>query len=140
MREYRSASRASAVSFAYVDDVASGVVAALEKGKPGEGYILGGENRTGLELFEAFQAVSGVAPPKRKIPFWAATMIGKLQRWRAELLNWEPELTDAVVGIYRHEWAYTSEKAQRELGYRVTPFDEAVERTVAWLRETGELS
>jgi len=126
--------------FAYVDDVATGVVAALEKGKAGEGYILGGENRTGVELFEAFQAATGVAPPKRKIPFWAATVIGKIQRWRAELLGIEPELTDEVVGIYKHEWAYTSDKAQRELGYRVTPFGEAVAQTVSWLRETGELS
>jgi farnesol dehydrogenase len=126
--------------FAYVDDVAAGVVAALERGKPGEGYILGGENRTGIELFEAFEAASGVAPPTRKIPFWAASLIGKLQRWRAELLGIEPELTDEVVGIYRHEWAYTSDKAERELGYRVTPFGEAVARTVAWLRERGELS
>jgi farnesol dehydrogenase len=126
--------------FAFVDDVVAGVAAVLEKGVAGEGYILGGENRTGVELFEAFEAATGVAPPTRKIPFWAATGIGKLQRWRAELLGIEPELTDEVVGIYRHEWAYTSDKAERELGYRITPFAEAVARTVEWLRERGELS
>ncbi len=126
--------------FAYVGDVAGGVVRALERGRAGEGYILGGENRTGVELFDAFEAAAGVAPPKRKIPFWAAGMIGKAQRWRAELLNIEPELTDEVVGIYRHEWAYSSEKAIAELGYRVTPFSDAIAETVAWLRERGEMS
>ena len=126
--------------FAYVDDVARGVVQALERGKSGEGYILGGENRTGVELFDAFQNAAGVAPPKRKIPFWAATAIGKAQRWRAELFNIEPELTDEVVGIYRHEWAYRSDKAVAELGYRLTPFAEAIAKTVAWLRESGELT
>ncbi len=126
--------------FAFVDDVAAGMRAALERGKAGEGYILGGENRTGVELFEAFRSASGVAPPKRKIPFWAASLIGKVQRWRAELLGWEPELTDEVVGIYRHEWAYSSDKAVAELGYRITPFADAVGRTVAWLRTNGELS
>ena len=126
--------------FAYIDDVAAGVVLALERGRPGEGYILGGENRTGVDLFEAFSNASGIAPPKRKIPFWAAATIGKLQRWRAEILGIEPELTDEVVGIYRHEWAYSSNKAISELGYRITPFDEAVTRTVGWLRETGKLN
>jgi farnesol dehydrogenase len=126
--------------FAYVEDVAAGVVQALERGKSGEGYILGGENRTGVELFEAFQAAASVAPPTRKIPFWAATAIGKVQRWRGELFNIEPELTDEVVGIYRHEWAYRSDKAIAELGYQVTPFGEAVAKTVAWLRESGELT
>ena len=126
--------------FAYVDDVAAGVVQALERGKNGEGYILGGENRTGIDLFDAFEAATGVAPPQRRIPFWAAGLIGKAQRWRAELLNIEPELTDEVVGIYRHEWAYRSDKAVAELDYHVTPFTEAVARTVAWLRESGELT
>ena len=126
--------------FAYIDDVAGGVVHALERGKGGEGYILGGENRTGVELFDAFQTAAGIAPPKRRIPFWAASAIGKAQRWRAELFNIEPELTDEVVGIYRHEWAYRSDKAAAELGYCVTPFAEAIARTVAWLRESGELT
>jgi farnesol dehydrogenase len=126
--------------FAYVDDVATGVVAALERGRPGEGYILGGENRTGIDLFEAFRAATGVAPPKRKIPFWAARVIGKVQRWRAEVFGIEPELTDEVVGIYCHEWAYSSNKAVSELDYRITPFDEAVAKTVNWLREAGKLT
>ena len=126
--------------FAYVDDVAAGMVQALDRGKSGEGYILGGDNRTGVELFEAFRAATGIAPPTRKIPFWAASLMGKVQRWRAELLHIEPELTDEVVGIYRHEWAYSSDKAVAELGYRVTPFEEAIEKTVAWLRESGELT
>ncbi len=125
--------------FAFVDDVAAGIVQALERGKAGEGYILGGENRTGVELFDAFQTAAGIAPPKRKIPFGVASAIGKVQRWRAELFGIEPELTDEVVGIYRHEWAYRSDKAIAELGYRITPFAEAISRTVAWLRESGEL-
>jgi len=125
--------------FAYVDDVADGVLRALESGKSGEGYILGGENRTAVELFEVFQQAAGIAPPARKIPFAVASWIGKLQRWRAVLTGIEPELTDEVVGIYRHEWAFSSSKAERELGYRVTPFELAIEQTVNWLRRQGRL-
>ena len=126
--------------FSFVDDVADGVCLALEQGQAGEGYILGGENRTGNDLFAAFEKSSGVAPPKRKIPFGVAALIGKVQRWRAELFGTQPELTDEVVGIYRQEWAYSSAKAQRELGYKITPFDEAVALTVQWLRDEGQLS
>lgn len=125
--------------FAFVDDVVDGAVKAVEDASPGSGYILGGENRTARELFASFEQATGIAPPRRRIPFGIATWIGRLQRWRAALLGIEPELTDEVVGIYRHEWAYSSELAERELGYRVTPFDQAVARTVDWLRESGEL-
>ncbi len=125
--------------FAYVEDVAAGFIAALERGKPGEGYILGGENRTVLDLFAAFKKFSGIPAPKRKIPFGVASLIGKLQRWRAELTGAEPELTDEVVGVYRHEWAYSSEKARRELGYEITPFQDGVRKTVEWLQAEGEL-
>ena len=63
----------------------------------------------------------------------------RLQRWRAGVFGIEPQLTDEVVGIYRHEWAYSSDLAVRELDYRITPFEQAVSRTVDWLREKGEL-
>jgi farnesol dehydrogenase len=125
--------------FAYVDDVADGVARALARATDGEGYILGGENRTAVELFGAFQAASGIAPPRRRIPFGVASAIGRLQSWRAALFGIEPELTPGVVRIYRHEWAYSSKKAERELGYRITPFDEAIGATVEWMRERGEL-
>lgn len=125
--------------FAYVDDVAAGFVAALTVAPPGAGYILGGENRTVRDLFEVFERCTGIRPPRRTIPFWLASAIGKIQRWRAELTGIEPELTDEVVGVYRHEWAYTSARAERDLGYRITPFEDALASTVAWLRDTGEL-
>lgn len=125
--------------FSYVEDVCDGIVAALERAVPGSAYILGGENRTVRELFEAFHEVSGVPPPKRSIPYGVASVVGTLQRWRAELTGREPELTDEVVEIYRREWAYSSARAERELGYRITPFREGIARTVAWLREGGVL-
>jgi farnesol dehydrogenase len=125
--------------FAYIDDVVDGAVRALERAEPGSGYVLGGENRTAIELFDAFHRASGVAPPTRKIPFAVASLVGRVQRWRAELFGVEPELTDGVVGIYRHEWAFSSERAQRELGYRITPFEEGIASTVEWLRGEGAL-
>ena len=127
------------MSFAYVDDVASGFAAALERAKDGSAYILGGDNKTLADLFAAFQAETGIAPPKLKIPYAIAGLAGRLQRWRAELFGVEPEVTDEVVRIYAHEWAYSSARAETELGYRITSLGEGVAKTVAWLREQGTL-
>ena len=127
------------MSFAYVDDVASGFVAALERAKDGSAYILGGDNKTLLDLFVAFQAETGIAPPKLKIPYAVAGLAGRLQRWRAELFGVEPEVTDEVVRIYAREWAYSSARAEAELGYGITPLGEGVAKTVFWLRERGAL-
>jgi farnesol dehydrogenase len=125
--------------FAFVDDVADGVAAALERARPGSAYILGGENRTVAELFRVFEAASGIPAPRRHIPYAVAGFLGRVQRLWGELTGREPELTDEVVEIYRHEWAYSSARAERELGYRITPFAEGVVRTVAWLQATGAL-
>jgi farnesol dehydrogenase len=125
--------------FAFIEDVVEGARKALEEARPGSAYILGGENRTAKELFAAFERAAGIAAPRRRIPFALAGWIGRLQRWRANLFHVEPELTDQVVGVYRHEWAYSSERAIRELGYRITPFEEAVVKTVEWLSGEGEL-
>jgi len=115
------------------------VARAIDGAADGDGYLLGGENRTAVDLFRAFESSSGVPAPKRRIPFGVASAIGRLQSWRAALFGVDPELTPGVVKIYRHEWAFSSAKAERQLGYRITPFDEAVQRTTDWLRETGKL-
>ena len=127
------------MSFAYVDDVAAGFAAALERAKDGSAYILGGDNKTLLDLFVAFQHETGIAPPKIKIPYAVARLAGRLQRWRAEVFGVEPEVTDEVVRIYAHEWAYSSAHAEADLGYSITPLGVGVAQTVSWLREHGAL-
>ena len=127
------------MSFAYVDDIASGFAAALERAKDGSAYILGGDNKTLVDLFAAFEAETGIAPPKMKIPYALARFAGRLERWRAELFGVEPEVTDEIVRIYAHEWAYSSARAEAELGYAITPLRDGIAKTVAWLREYGAL-
>jgi dihydroflavonol-4-reductase len=127
------------MTFAYVDDVTSGFLAALERAKDGSAYILGGDSKTLVDLFAAFQAETGIAPPKLKIPYAVARFAGRLERWRAEVFGIEPELTDEIVRIYAHDWMYSSARAEAELGYRTTPLADGVAKTVAWLRELGAL-
>ena len=119
--------------FSLIDDVAEGHWLALRKAEPGSRYILGGENRTIRELFAQMEKATGIPAPRRSMPYWLGRTVGKMMRWRANLFGIEPELTDEEVGIYEHEWAYTSEKACRELGYRITAFEEGVGRLMRWL-------
>jgi farnesol dehydrogenase len=118
---------------AYVDDVARGLVSMLERAPLGSRYLLGGENLTVRETLEIVASVAGVPVPRRVIPFGVAALLGKMLRWRAELTGAEPMLTDEEVEIYRHEWAFTSVKAQRELGYTITPAREALTTMTRWL-------
>ncbi|HKY32924.1 MAG TPA: NAD-dependent epimerase/dehydratase family protein [Candidatus Polarisedimenticolia bacterium] len=122
------------VCLAFMDDVIEGHLLALERGRPGRGYILGGANASWRELYAVLARLTGAPEPTRRIPFWALSLAGRVLRWRAELTGAEPVLTDRVVAVYRHDWAYSSGRAEAELGYRVTPLEEGLRRTVEWLR------
>jgi nucleoside-diphosphate-sugar epimerase len=120
-----------------VADVVAGHLQALHGANSGDRFILGGENRTLLELFRELERITGVASPRRRIPYFLAGAAGRLQRWRAGFTGIEPEITDEVVEIYRHEWAYTSRRAQEKLGYSITPLRTGLEATLNHLREGG---
>lgn len=120
-------------SYSFVEDVAGGHVLALEKGRSGERYFLCGENVSMNALFETLREVAGTPPP-RHLPYALAAGLGyALFAW-AELTGRDPLLTHEVVDVFREHWAYSSAKAERELGYRPTPLREGLRRTVEWLR------
>src|SRR5688572_29969639 len=121
-------------SYAFVEDVAKGHALALEKGRAGERYFLAGENVDMNAFFERLREVAGIAPPRRHIPYGAAAALGWLLYAWAELTGLPPVLTHEVVGVFREHWAYSSDKAERELGYRARPLSEGLRRTVEWLR------
>lgn len=126
------------ICYAYAEDVAAGHLLALEKGRPGAGYILGGENATGDQFFGMLRELTGVAPPQLAIPYWVAEAAGRALRVGAYLTGIPPLLTDGVAATFRHEWAYSSARAVRELGYRITPLREGLRLTVeAMRRESG---
>jgi farnesol dehydrogenase len=124
-------------SYAFVEDVAEGHALALEKGRPGERYILGGENVSQNGFFETLGKISGVAPPRRHIPYGVAAALGFGMYLWAELTGHPPQLTHQVVGVFREHWAYASAKAERDLGYRSRSLEDGLARTVNWLRDQG---
>jgi farnesol dehydrogenase len=124
-------------SYSYVTDVADGHALALEKGKRGERYFLCGENATLTQLFALVQEMTGAAPPRWHLPYGVASALGRGMWIWAELTGLAPQMTQGEVGVFREHWAYSSAKAERELGYRSRPLREGLRATLDWLREKG---
>jgi farnesol dehydrogenase len=120
-------------SYAYVEDVAAGHCAALERGRIGGRYALGGENAPQRRLFEIVQQLTGRRPPPR-IPFPVADLLGAMEEMRVGLFGGTPLLTRGAVDIFRHDWSLDSGEAIRDLGYTLTPLSEGVSRTLSSIR------
>lgn len=124
-------------SYAFVDDVARGHVAALERGGKGERYLLAGENATLSQVFAAASRRAGRDLTPRKLPYGVSRMVGRALWLWADMTGKPPDLTHQAVGIFEKHWAYRSDKAVRELDYRVRPLEEGIAATVDWLIDEG---
>jgi farnesol dehydrogenase len=72
------------------------------------------------------------------MPDALAKLFGGMDKTLARLRKKTPQLTPDLVEVYRHDWAYSSEKAKAQLGYRFRPLRKGMEGTLAWLRESGQ--
>jgi farnesol dehydrogenase len=126
-------------SYAFVEDVAEGHALALEKGRPGDRFVLGGENATLERLFRLVHEMAGKEPPRLRIPYPLAAALGRAQWLWAELTGHPPQLTHGEVGVFREEWACDSARAVRQLGYAWRPLAEGLRETIRWLRATGQV-
>jgi farnesol dehydrogenase len=124
----------NAWSYAYVDDVADGHCVALERGAIGGRYALGGTNATQQRVFEIVRQLTGRRPPPR-IPFPVATMLAAAEELRVSIFGGTPLLTRGAVEIFRHDWSLDSSEAIRDLGYRMTPLEDGIARTIASIRQ-----
>jgi farnesol dehydrogenase len=120
-------------SYSYVDDVAAGHRAALERGEIGGRYVLGGENATLYRVFDIVRAVTGRARPMR-IPFAVADALGAAEELRVRVFGGTPLVTRGAVEIFRHDWSLDSGDTERRLGYSITPLDAGIRRTIDSIR------
>lgn len=118
-----------------VDDLVAGHILAMELGRPGERYILGGENASQRELFELVDEVNGHRHLKVSLPRPAAMAYALLEQAVGTWWGRTPLITPGWVETFLHDWAYSSGRAARELGYTTTPLRRGLEKTCAWLRE-----
>ena len=124
-------------NFAYVRDVARGMLSALEKGRTGQVYILGGENLSYLEFFSQVAEITGLSPPKASLPCPLilasgafASVYGKLRGKRSKFNLKMAQI--ACLGTY-----YSSEKAKRELDLPQTSVRKAIEESINSLKRYG---
>jgi dihydroflavonol-4-reductase len=119
-------------------DCARGHIQALEKGRAGERYILGGENLTLKEILDRLGAITGLPSPKVKLPYVFALAAGVVDETvTGRILGREPRATIDAVRMGRKKMFITSAKAERELGWRSVPVDDALRRSVEWFRANG---
>ena len=119
-------------------ECARGHVQALEKGRSGERYILGGENLTLKQILDRLAAISGLKSPTVKLPYVFAFATGVVDEMvTGRLLGREPRATIDAVRMGRKMMFVSSAKAERELGWRVLPVDGALRRSVEWFRGNG---
>jgi dihydroflavonol-4-reductase len=120
-----------------VEDCAAGHLLAAEKGRIGERYILGARNMTLREILAALAAVTGRSAPRLRLPHAVALAAGYAQEFLSRLTGREPQIPLEGVKMARHRMFVESDKAQRELGYRPSPVEPALERAVRWYFEQG---
>ena len=128
------------LNLVHVDDVAHGHLLALDKGRIGENYILGGEDVALQDMLGDIAFLSGRRAPTLKLPraplfplAWAAEAF-------ARVTGKEPFLTADALRMSRYRMFFSSEKAKRELGYQARAYRAGLEDALAWFDAHGYLS
>jgi dihydroflavonol-4-reductase len=121
-----------------VKEVARGHLLAMEKARPGERYILGGENLTLKQILDRLSALTGLPSPRMKVPHWVALGFAAFdQLLTGTILGREPRATLDAVRMGRKKMFASSARAQRELGYQVVAVDNALRRAIKWFQSHG---
>lgn len=125
-------------NYVLVDDVVQGHLLAMERGRSGERYILGGENASLQEFFRTIDRVSGKTHFQIPLPHIAPLLFAWLQKKRAEWFGVYPTITPGWIKTFLADWTYRSDKAVRELGYRPTPLEDGIRITYQWLQRVRQ--
>jgi len=119
-------------------DCARGHLAALEKGRSGERYILGGENLTLKQILDKLAAITGLPSPTVEVPHFVALGAAVVDElWTGRVRGREPRATIDAVRMGRKKMYVSSAKAERELGWKAIPVDGALRRAADWFRAQG---
>ncbi|MDP2423771.1 MAG: NAD-dependent epimerase/dehydratase family protein [Bacteroidales bacterium] len=123
-------------NYVFIDDVVNGHILAMEKGNAGENYLLGGENVSYNEMFKLISEVSGKRRLLIKIPLPLMLGMVKFLILLNKVVGIKPFITHGLVKKFNYNWQISSLKAERELGYSITPLEEGIRRTINWINKT----
>lgn len=128
----------SSGNYVFVEDVVTGHIQAMERGKPGERYVLGGENLTYWQLFQYIREASGVHKKLLKIPYPVMITAAVLMKFLARITGRPPMIVPGLIRKYTRNWIVSSEKAVRELGYEPMDVKRGIKHTVEWLHSSSD--
>jgi dihydroflavonol-4-reductase len=121
-----------------VDEVARMHVVALDRGTPGERYILGGENLTLKQILDRMSAITGLPSPTMKVPHSVAMVFAFFdENITGKLLGKEPRATVEAVRMGKKMMFASSAKAERDLGFQVLPIYNAMRSAIEWFIANG---
>lgn len=128
------------LNIVHVDDVAAGHLRALEMGRRGESYILGGEDLMLRDLLALVARQSGRKAPSLRLPIAPLMPLAWIMERIAEQTGKTPLMTPDILKMARKRMFFSSQKARDELGYTARPAIEAVADALAWFRREGRLA
>jgi dihydroflavonol-4-reductase len=128
------------LNLVHVDDVADGHLLALERGRIGESYILGGQDVSFRDMMGAIAGLTGRAAPRIGIPRAPLFPLAYAAEAVARLTGKEPFITVDALKMAKYRMFFTSAKAERELGYGARPYRQALIDALAWFRTAGYLT
>ncbi|HLV87340.1 MAG TPA: hopanoid-associated sugar epimerase [Candidatus Sulfotelmatobacter sp.] len=120
-----------------VRECARGHVLAWERGKTGERYILGGENLTLKQILDRLGKITGLPSPTVKLPYIFAFAAGIVGEARGRIFKSEPRATVDTVRMGKKKMFASSDKSERELGWKIVAVEDALRRAVEWFRANG---
>ena len=126
----------SSGNYVYVEDVVSGHLLAMLKGRPGERYVLGGENISYNQLFEFVREASGVDKKLFKIPLWIMLAAAHLMKLISLISGRPPLIVSNLVRKLNHNWIVSSQKASDDLGYKPISARMGLLQTVQWIKNS----
>jgi dihydroflavonol-4-reductase len=128
------------LNLVHVDDVANGHLLALDRGKIGENYILGGEDVSLETMLADIAAMTNRKAPTIKLPRGPLFPLAWAAEAFARVTGKEPFLTADALRMSRYRMFFSSEKAKRELGYTARPYREGLKDALTWFAANGYLA
>lgn len=121
-------------NYVYIDDVIDGFLKAMKHAKPGERYLLGGENVSYTEFFSMIDELIGHRRKLYSVPLPIMVFFSYVQLGIAKTFGKHPFITPPFVKKYSKNWIVSSDKASRELEYSITPLKVGMQKTLTWLQ------
>jgi nucleoside-diphosphate-sugar epimerase len=120
-------------SWTFVEDAAKGIVSAALSSISNERFILGGENKTLDEVYRMADNITGKKHLKINLKSKTALSIASILEFKARLIKKQPLITREWLSFVLESQKVSSHKAETQLNYKITPFNQSLEKTIGWL-------